>query len=83
MAPMTEMYQGVEIRYGYSIQDDLFHAHFDLPLEREGRPSLQRAVLTRLPEAPLRPGKGHIQGQIEAEVLTAAHAAIDRYLDPR
>jgi hypothetical protein len=82
MAPLTEMHQGIEIRYGYSITDDLFHAHFDLPAEREGRPALQRAVLTRLPEARLRPGKGHFEGPIEDEVLIAARSAIDRYLGP-
>lgn len=81
MTPVTEMHQGIEIRYGYSISDDLFHAHFDLPAEREGqKPGFQRVVLTRLPEATLRPGKGHFEGPIEGEVLNAARAAIDRYL---
>jgi len=83
MAPQTQTYRGIEIRYGYSIHDDQVHAHFDLPADREGKSSFQRAVLTRLPEAPFRPGTGHIQGQIEAEVLTAACTAIDRYLDHR
>lgn len=79
MKPKTEKYEGVEIRYGYSISDDLFHAHFNLPAERQVKPQMQRAVLTRLPEVVLSPGKNHYQGDSAEEVLEAARAGIDRY----
>jgi len=80
LMPEIEKYKGVEIRYGYSISDDQFHAHFNLPAERQGRPQLQRAVLTRFPEAALNPGKNHYQGDTRDEVLEGARAGIDRYL---
>jgi len=82
MTPLTEMYKDIEIRYGYSISDDLFHAHFDLPPEREGMPGLRSAVLMRFPEVRMGPGKGHFEHPLEADALTVARSAIDRYLGP-
>jgi hypothetical protein len=83
MDPLTVMHQVVEIRYGYSIQDNQYHTHFEWPAERQGQPALQRAVLFRFPEASSETGKGHFVGATKDEALAAARSAIDRYLGLR
>lgn len=79
MIPLKETYRGVDIRYGYSIQDDLIHAHFDAPT-REREADFQTTVGIELAPVLSAP-KPHIRASTEADALEQARALIDRYLD--
>lgn len=79
MEPETETHHGVEIRYGYSVQDDQFHAHFDLP-RKDMNVHFQNTVgIYRLPA--LSEGRQHMSAHKEVDVLKQARAAIDRYFE--
>jgi hypothetical protein len=79
MAPQTQTHRGIEIRFGYSISDDLFHAHFDLP-PAQVRSGFQRSVSTHVSPGTRR-GKQHIQASNEGDLLALARSAIDRCMD--
>jgi len=79
MGPKTDMHQNIEIRYGYSIGDDMFHAHFMLPSKaRKG--GFQRSVSMSMSPG-LSEGKHHVKASNEADVLKNAHNAIDSYFE--
>ncbi|MBB6249170.1 hypothetical protein HDE80_004247 [Rhodanobacter sp. A1T4] len=80
MLPKIEIYEAIEIRYGYSIQDDLYHAHFDLPADRHVQKSLQSESHSTMPVASSMPGKFHIHGPVEGELLDRARTQIDTFL---
>ena len=78
MIPEIEIHKHVAIRYGYSISDDQFHAHFDLPL-KEDRLGFQRSVSMHLSPGPSS-SKRHVVATSDIEVLNIARTAIDAYL---
>lgn len=80
MSPSTTLHRGIEIRYAYDIKTDDYWAHFDLPEKPRKQPGFQRFVATDL-STPIKPGKHHIHGPIESEVLAQARSTIDAYLD--
>jgi len=79
MPPLTKVHRNIEIRYGYDIVTDSYRAHFDLPEDRRRQPEFQRVVHTNLSKT-IEPGKRHVDGQSESEVLTQARSVIDDYL---
>lgn len=79
MSPSTTLHRGIEIRYAYDIKTDDYWAHFDLPEKLHKRSGFQRAVAIDLP-TPIEPGKHHVHGPIESEVLRQAQSMIDDYL---
>jgi hypothetical protein len=80
MTPKIEIYEAIEIRFGYSIQDDLHHAHFELPAERHVQKSLENESHSSMPVASSLPGKMHIHGPVESELLDQARSQIDTFL---
>ena len=80
MTPKIDMYEAIEIRYGYSIQDDLYHAHFELPAGRHVQNSLENESHSSMPVASSMPGKVHIHGPAERELLEQARSQIDTFL---
>lgn len=77
MAPLTEMCQDIEIRYSYSVSDDMFHAHFTLP-PKSLKHGFQRVVrLSMSPE--FSDGKHHFKASSEVDVLKRARTAISSY----
>jgi hypothetical protein len=79
MGPETVEHREVEIRYGYSIRDDLFYAHFDLPVKQQSR-GFQQFVRRDMSPGIL-PGKQSVSAYSEHELLKEARAKIDRYFD--
>lgn len=80
MLPKLEMYEAIQIRYGYSIQDDLYHAHFELPASRHVLKSLESESHSTKPVASSLPGKVHLHGPVEREMLEQARSQIDTFL---
>lgn len=80
MSVKKEMYQDIEIRYGYAITDDRFHAHFELPAERHCLKSAASEARSTTPVAQSLPGKMHIHSLEEGELLDEARLTIDRFL---
>jgi len=80
MSPSTTSHRGIEIKYAYEIKTDVYWAHFDLPEKPRKQATFQRTVNIMLSN-PIEPGKHHVDGPIESEVLAQAKSMIDAYLD--
>jgi hypothetical protein len=80
MGPEIEIHRDVAIRYGYSIRDDVYYAHFDFPEKPPKRTQFQTHINTHLSPAKTS-GKGRVQGQNVEELLRTAKGAIDKHLD--
>lgn len=79
MGPEIAIHRDVQIRYGYSIRDDLFYAHFDLPAKQQSR-GFQQSV--RMDMSPgISPGKHKVSASIEQDVLAKARVHTDQYFD--
>lgn len=78
--PEIKIHRDIAIRYGYSIGDDLFHAHFDLPERDDASKGFQRAVKSDMAPT-LKSGKYHHWNVSEEAVLSEVCADIDRYFD--
>ncbi|WIG56154.1 MAG: hypothetical protein OJF61_001942 [Rhodanobacteraceae bacterium] len=79
MSPSTTTHRGIEIRYDYDIKTDVYWAHFDLPEKPRKQATFQSRVDVMLSN-PIEPGKHHVDGPIESEVLAQARSTIDAYL---
>ncbi|GLQ45683.1 hypothetical protein GCM10007862_07340 [Dyella lipolytica] len=79
MGPEITEHREVQIRYGYSIRDDLFYAHFDLPTKQQSR-GFQRSVQMHMSPG-ISPGKDKVSASTEQEVLTKARTRIDQYFN--
>jgi len=82
MEPSTTVHREIEIRYAYDIATDRYRAHFVLPEVRRKPVGFQRAVFASLSKT-VEPGKHHVDGQSESEVLARARSLIDDYLDDK
>lgn len=80
MPPEIESYEDIEIRHGYAISDDQFHAHFELPASRHVPGDVSAEAHSTTPVARSLPGKMHIHAASESEVLKEARLTIDRFL---
>ena len=80
MSTQTTTYRDIEILYGCDIVTAIFHAHFQLPEGEHRVGGFQRVVRRDMSPRP-QPGKNHVQGDTEEQVLACVQATIDRYLD--
>ena len=78
--PEIKIHRHIAIRYGYSIQDDMYHAHFDLPEKDNASHSSQSAIKENAGPI-LRPGHYHHWNSSEEAVLAGACSDIDLYFD--
>lgn len=78
MEPEIAIHRDVQIRYGYSICDDLFYAHFVLPQKPMRFNPMQTRVQTFM-SSTLSPGKNHVTADSEQDVLLKARKEIDDY----
>jgi hypothetical protein len=81
MQPDIAHHRNIEIRYGYAASDDRYHAHFDLPEQRQVERRFPTAVQTNSLSVRLKPGKAHVFESTEERVLDKARTEIDRFLD--
>lgn len=78
MLPSTTAYHGIEIRYGWSAQDDKFYAYFDLPARQQPRPAFQSSV--QIATSPrLMAGKNKVEGATWETAVHSARSMIDEY----
>ena len=80
MSPKTQRYEDIEIRYGYAITDDQYHAHFELPADRHVPGDVSNEAHSTTPVARSLPGKMHIHAPTQSDVLDEARRTIDRFL---
>jgi hypothetical protein len=81
MGPKIAIHRDVEIRYGYSISDDLFYAHVDPPAKQQAS-TVQPSVRTDMsPDISF--GKHKVSASIEQDVPAKARALIDQYFAER
>lgn len=80
MSPQKEVYENIEIRYGYAISDDQYHAHFELPAERHYLRDVASEAHSKTPVAQSLPGKMHLHAVVESDLLQEARQIIDRFL---
>jgi hypothetical protein len=78
--PEIKIHRDIAIRYGYSIGDDLFHAHFDLPEKHDVAFGFQRGMQNNMAPT-LKPGKYHHWNVSEEALLAGVCTDIDRYFD--
>ena len=64
----------------YSIQDDMYHAHFDLP-EKDNAPRSSQSAIKENVGPALKPGNYHHWNSSQEAVLAGACSDIDLYFD--
>jgi hypothetical protein len=80
MSPLIAEHRGVEIRYGWSVHEDVYHAYFDLPAKPLNLNVMQsRVKRTYSPNWSV--GKNRVTSQSESDLLRQARGAIDAYYD--
>lgn len=80
MSPLIANHRGVEIRYGWSVHEDVYHAYFDLPPKPMKLNVMQSHVqMTFSPRASA--GRNRETSHSEADLLLRVRSAIDAYLD--
>lgn len=80
MKPLIAEHQGIEIRYGWSVREDIYYAHFDLLTKPMKLNVMQTIVRTSISPG-LMAGKNHVEAHTEEAVLQRARSAIASYMD--